>query len=176
MLVILIVSQTAPQRTAGKVEVSGHRGCRAILPENTIPGFLKAIDTGVDVIEMDTIISQDNLVVVSHDPWLNPEICTGPNGENITSIEEAMEKYDLYHMPYSQISACNCGHLHPKFPMQTPFPISKPLLSDVIDSVERYIQTNNKRRVLYNIETKSKPERDGKFNPPIQKVRSNTFH
>jgi glycerophosphoryl diester phosphodiesterase len=167
LLAVLIPAQIG-QKMAGVVEIQGHRGCRGLLPENTIPGFLKAIDIGVDVIEMDTVISKDNQVVMSHEPWLSSDYCTGPDGENITSEAVAIEKYAIYDMPYSRIAISNCGHLNAKFPTQTPFRISKPLLSDVIDSVEKYIQQNNKRKVMYNIETKSKPERDGKLNPPIR--------
>jgi glycerophosphoryl diester phosphodiesterase len=52
------------------VQVHGHRGARAILPENTIAGFEYAIGVGVDAIEMDVVVSRDDVVVVSHDPYL----------------------------------------------------------------------------------------------------------
>ena len=34
-------------------KIFGHRGCRGIYPENTIKGFEKAIQLGVDGIELD---------------------------------------------------------------------------------------------------------------------------
>ncbi len=49
----------------------GHRGCRGLMPENTIPAMKKAIDLGVTTLEMDVVISKDNKVVVSHDPYFN---------------------------------------------------------------------------------------------------------
>ncbi len=52
------------------IEVHGHRGARAILPENTIAGFEYAISVGVDAIELDVVVSRDDVVVVSHDPYL----------------------------------------------------------------------------------------------------------
>lgn len=57
---------------AGKInlQVHGHRGARAILPENTIAGFEYAIGAGVDAIEMDVVVTRDDVVVVSHDPYL----------------------------------------------------------------------------------------------------------
>jgi glycerophosphoryl diester phosphodiesterase len=52
------------------IQVHGHRGARAIRPENTIAGFQYAIEAGVDAIEMDVLVSSDDVVVVSHDPYL----------------------------------------------------------------------------------------------------------
>ena len=53
---------------ASEVLVHGHRGARAVLPENTIPAFEYAIEAGVDVLELDLAVTKDNVVVVSHDP------------------------------------------------------------------------------------------------------------
>jgi glycerophosphoryl diester phosphodiesterase len=50
--------------------VHGHRGARAVMPENTIAAFEYAIGVGVDAIEMDVVVSKDDVVVVSHDPFL----------------------------------------------------------------------------------------------------------
>ena len=52
------------------IQVHGHRGARAILPENTMAAFEYAIGVGVDAIEMDVVVSADSVVVVSHDPYL----------------------------------------------------------------------------------------------------------
>jgi glycerophosphoryl diester phosphodiesterase len=39
-------------------DVEGHRGCRGLMPENTIPAMLKAIDLGVTTLEMDVVITK----------------------------------------------------------------------------------------------------------------------
>src|SRR5215467_6084384 len=52
------------------LEVHGHRGARAVLPENTLAGFEYAISAGADYIEMDVQITRDDVPVVSHDPVL----------------------------------------------------------------------------------------------------------
>ena len=52
------------------MQVHGHRGARAVFPENSLEGFRYAIDLGVDAIEMDVVVSRDDVVVVSHDPFL----------------------------------------------------------------------------------------------------------
>ena len=48
----------------------GHRGTRGLMPENTIPAMLKAIDLGVNVIEVDIYITKDNQVLIAHDPFV----------------------------------------------------------------------------------------------------------
>ncbi|HYM11955.1 MAG TPA: glycerophosphodiester phosphodiesterase family protein, partial [Bryobacterales bacterium] len=58
--------------------VHGHRGCRAVRPENTLPAFQHAIEVGVDALEMDLDVTKDGVLVVSHDPFVNPVICRGP--------------------------------------------------------------------------------------------------
>jgi len=52
------------------IQVHGHRGARAVMPENTIAAFEYAIGVGVDAIEMDVQVSRDDVVVVAHDPCL----------------------------------------------------------------------------------------------------------
>src|SRR5687768_5991782 len=66
---------------ASAIKVHGHRGARALRPENTIPAFEYAIAAGVDVLELDLGVTRDNVVVVSHDPYLAPPICSGPRGK-----------------------------------------------------------------------------------------------
>ena len=142
----------------------GHRGCRGLMPENTIPAMLKAIDLGVHTLEMDVVISQDEQVVVSHDAFFNHEITTKPNGDSIGESEE--KQFNLYKMTYNQIKSFDVGlKTHPRFQQQSKIPAVKPLLGDLIDVVESYITKNNKPLVFYNIETKSLPETDLIFHP-----------
>jgi glycerophosphoryl diester phosphodiesterase len=48
--------------------VIGHRGASAEAPENTLPSFLRAIEQGVDAIELDVHVTADDVPVVMHDP------------------------------------------------------------------------------------------------------------
>ncbi|HTJ43327.1 MAG TPA: glycerophosphodiester phosphodiesterase [Kofleriaceae bacterium] len=45
-----------------------HRGATAELPENTMPAFRRALEIGVDALEMDVHMTRDGVPVVSHDP------------------------------------------------------------------------------------------------------------
>jgi glycerophosphoryl diester phosphodiesterase len=143
-------------------DLQGHRGARGLAPENTIPAFRRALELGVTTLEMDVAVSQDNRVVVSHEPWMNPAICTKPDG---TPIEDG-RAHNLYRMPYAEIKQYDCGQRrHPDFPEQTPTPAPKPLLADVIAMAEAYGASHDRPPVFYNIEIKSRPEGDGTFHP-----------
>lgn len=52
---------------AGDLNVIGHRGAAGLLPENTLAGFKKAMEIGVDTIELDIALTSDNEAVVYHD-------------------------------------------------------------------------------------------------------------
>ena len=44
-----------------RIAVHGHRGARALFPENTLAGFAYAIQAGVDYIEFDTAVTGDDM-------------------------------------------------------------------------------------------------------------------
>src|SRR5580765_1503590 len=132
-------------------DVEGHRGCRGLMPENTIPAMLKAIDLGVTTLEMDVVITKDNKVVVSHEPWFETEITTKPDGSFVNPVE-AMQ-LNIYQMSYDEVLKYDVGMKpHPRFPQQQKMKVVKPLLSDLIDSVEAYLVKKNLPKVRYNIE------------------------
>ena len=68
----------------GSFDKQGHRGCRGLMPENTIPAFIHAIDLGVTTLEMDVVITKDSQVILSHEPFFNHEITTKPDGTFVT--------------------------------------------------------------------------------------------
>lgn len=48
----------------------GHRGAKAYAPENTIASFEKALELGVDMVELDVRVTKDKYPVVVHDNQL----------------------------------------------------------------------------------------------------------
>ncbi len=145
------------------LDLQGHRGARGLMPENTIPAMLKAIDLDVTTLEMDVVISKDNKVVVSHDPYFSHSITTTPQGKHLTQKEAT--NYLLYQMPYDSIKKYDVGlKTHPDFPRQQKMAVHKPLLSDLIDAAEQYAAQKGKK-MLYNIEIKSKQGFDGTRHP-----------
>jgi len=142
----------------------GHRGCRGLMPENTIPAYLKAIDIGVTTLEMDAVITKDGQVVMSHEPFFNHDITTKPGGGFIA--EDEQKSFNIYKMDYAEVKTFDVGMKpNPRFPNQQKLPAVKPLLRDVIDSVEAYITKTGKKPVQYNIETKCQPATDDIFHP-----------
>ncbi len=147
-----------------KVDVQGHRGARAIMPENTIEGFIYALQQGVTTLEMDVVITQDSQVILSHEPWMGHEICLNLDGNAMDEIEAL--HHNIYEMNYAEVKKYDCGSKsHPRFPNQKNFPVHKPLLAEVIDAVEKFISEKNIPKVFYNIETKCTPEGDNIFHP-----------
>lgn len=148
----------------GRPEVHGHRGCRGLLPENTLPAFLHALALGVDVLEMDVIISADQQVVVSHEPWLSARLGRGPAGERITANQA--RSYNLYRLPYATIKRCSVGEWpHPDFPTQKPNHSCRPLLREVLQAIEVACQRLGRLPVGYSIELKSTLAGDEIFHP-----------
>ena len=145
-------------------DLQGHRGARGLLPENTIPAFLRALELGVTTLELDVVIAKDATVVVSHDPWMSATICTLPSGEPVPAAEQ--QTYRLFEMTYDEVARYDCGSRgHPGFSRQEKMNVAKPRLRDVIAAAEAYAREHDLPPVQYNIETKSRPEWDGTFTP-----------
>ena len=141
---------------SSEIEVQGHRGERGHFPENSLPGFISAINKGVDVLELDVVISKDKKVVVSHEPYMSSLYMLTPAGDSIPKDRE--QSYNFYEMTYDSIKKFDAGSKGNRlFPAQKKMSTYKPLLSEVIDSVENYIKAHNLETVRYNIELKSVP-------------------
>ena len=146
-------------------EIQAHRGARSFFPENTLPAFCKAADLGVRVLELDLVVSKDHEIVVSHDPWLCGPLCSDPLGHSL-SVEDRL-RYIMYDMPYIDIAAFDCGLPHPSFFHQHRIAACKPLLSTVFKTVDAYMASERmKGSMIYNLEIKSWPDKDGIFHPP----------
>lgn len=144
------------------IDIQGHRGCRGLMPENTIPAFIKALEIGVNTLELDVVISKDGKVVVSHEPYISSTICLDGEGNQIANEKQA----NIYEMTYEEVAVYDCGSkFHPKFPEQEKLKVSKPLLSEVIDTIEKYLVEHNLSQVKYNIELKSTPKGDDIYHP-----------
>lgn len=152
-----------------EVEIHGHRGTRGYLPENTIPSFIKAIELGATALELDVVISKDELVVVSHEPYMSANICLDSMGQ---SLKNPSKLHNIYEMTYTEIASYDCGSIkHNRFPEQENIKVSKPLLADVIDVIERYVKEKGIAPIVYNVEVKSDPKGDYTHHPePVRYV------
>ena len=161
------LSNNQPQMQTNSLDVQGHRGCRGIMPENSIPAFLKALEIGVTTLEMDVVISGDGEVIVSHEPFFSHEIALDPLGRNISKEDELT--HNIFQMNVSDIQQYDCGSkLNPRFPDQLKMKIYKPTLKEVFRHVENWISLKNIDAVRYNIEIKRIPDYDGLFHPAAE--------
>jgi glycerophosphoryl diester phosphodiesterase len=140
----LVSSQSQSEAVPGrKILVQGHRGARAMRPENTIPAFEYAIRAGVDALELDMAVTKDNVVVISHDPVLRPPVCTGPAPSAV-----------IRELTLEELRGWDCGSIrNPAFPMQTPVPGTR------LPTLDEVFSLSGQGSFDFNIETKIFPDR-----------------
>jgi glycerophosphoryl diester phosphodiesterase len=161
LLLTIILPVTLHAQTFDK---QSNRGARGLMPENTIAGMLRALDLGATTLGMNVVISKDNQVVLSHEPYFNNEISLTPTGKPIPLKEE--KSYNMYKMDYAEIKKFDVGSkLHRRFMGQQKFKAYKPLLSEVIDSVEAYVKAHKLPKPYYGIEIKTIRKGDLEFHP-----------
>ena len=137
-------------------EIHGHRGCRGLLPENTVPAFLKAAGLGCDWLELDVVITADSQVLVSHEPWMEHRICRTAHGDSIT--EQQAHGFNIYRMSVEEAQGFDCGSaVHPDFPDQERNRQHKPTLREVVEAVDEQAMEDGTPGIGYNIEIKSDP-------------------
>ncbi len=133
-----------------KIELHGHRGARGLMPENTIPAFQKAIDLGMNFLELDVVLTKDKEIIVHHDTEINPKICTHKDGK-------PLKKDPISAWTLSQIKELDCGSIkNIRFPEQQIIEnTSIPTLKEVITFAKNYEKNNpGKTKIKLNIEMK----------------------
>ena len=131
-----------------RILVHGHRGCRAVRPENTLPAFEHALKAGVDAIEMDLCVTADDVLVCSHDPLVNAVICRAPGGG-------PPQELPIRSLTYAELARYDCGSArNPDYPHQVLVPGARiPRLDDVL-------RLGAPTKVWFNIETKMRERPD----------------
>lgn len=164
---ILAAGCASQKKTAVQLpafDAEGHRGCRGIMPENTIPAMLHALDLNITTLEMDAVITSDNQVILSHEPFFNHTITTKPDGNFVSKEEE--KELNIFKMTYAETQRFDVGlKPNPGFPKQQKMAATKPLLSEVIAQVEAAVKQKGRKAVFYNIETKCQPASDNIYHP-----------
>lgn len=144
-------------------DLQGHRGARGLMPENTIPAMIKALDLGVTTLELDLAVTKDGEIIVSHEPYMNPLICLTREGKEILGGDRS---YNIYQMTFDEVKQYDSGSkFHVGFSQQVKFHVTKPRLKDLFDVVEKYVIDHNLPKPYYNIEIKSSIEGDDEYHP-----------
>ncbi|WP_462260016.1 glycerophosphodiester phosphodiesterase [Ferruginibacter sp.] len=157
--------QKSPSGSLGAAfDKQGHRGCRGLMPENTIPAMIHALDLGVTTLEMDIAFTKDGVAILSHEPFFNHELTTKADGSFITEKEE--KNFNIYKMSFAETQTYDVGlKSHLRFPQQQKMAVHKPGLAALFDSVKQYMATSNRPFPYFNIETKTQPATDNIYHP-----------
>ena len=145
---ILLVAACA----TAKLEVQGHRGARGLAPENTLPAFEKALALGVTTLELDVGVTRDGVVVVGHDPALNPNIARGPDGQWLAGRGPA-----VHSLTFAELSRYDVGRLKPGSGYASQFPAQVAVDGTRMPRLSDVFALARDSRVRFNIETKLSP-------------------
>jgi glycerophosphoryl diester phosphodiesterase len=145
------------------IDVQGHRGSRASHPENTLPAFAHALESGADTLELDLQLTKDNQLVVSHDRHVSSKLCRYSNGQVIS------KPIPIHSLTLKQLKTYDCGSIHQEaFPKQALVPHTAiPSLAEVFSFVSESTIPSAKS-VKFNIEMKIVPRFVGEGSHPEQ--------
>ena len=142
----------------------GHRGARGLEPENTLPAFARGLELGVDTLEMDVMLTADDVLVVHHDEHLNPDITRDASGAWLAATGPQLRTLTL-----AQLRTYDVGRIRPGTAYAARFPdqhgrdgVRIPTLDEVIAAAEQ----QSSQRIRYNIEIKTTPGKPGDTAPP----------
>ncbi|MFA8449571.1 MAG: glycerophosphodiester phosphodiesterase family protein [Bacteroidales bacterium] len=147
--------------------IIGHRGARGLLPENTLPGFIKSIEIGVDAVECDVFVTKDKKVIISHNPKISSIMGSNPDGSHVTKKQS--DSLILYNMNYEDIVKFNIGlRQNPTCPEQKTLSAKIPLLTDLFETVKKFYNNHPeiRKRIVFFIEIKSWYKHDNLYTPP----------
>jgi glycerophosphoryl diester phosphodiesterase len=149
------------------LDLQGHRGARALAPENTLHAFALALGIGVTTLELDIAITKDDVLVISHDPALNPDITRGLDGRFLAGRGLPIRQLTFYEVQRHDVGRIKPGTRYAsQFPQQLPIDGARiPRLADLFALVRK----SGNEQVRFAIETKVTP-----FNPE-ETVAPETF-
>ena len=141
---------------ANALDLQGHRGARGLMPENSLPGFATTLGIGVTTLELDLAVTADGVVVVSHNPRVEPALARDTNGDWLQQSSAPINSMDLATVQSYDVGRLNPAHKYAKrYPAQQGMDgVSIPTLAEVFELVNR----SGNQAVGFNIETKIKPQ------------------
>jgi glycerophosphoryl diester phosphodiesterase len=146
------------------IDAQGHRGARGLVAENTLASFARALSIGVHSLELDLLLSLDDVVVVSHNPRLELETTRNSRGAWLSEIGPAVRSLTLEELKLFDVGGIKPGTpYHKKFLDQQVVADSRiPTLEEVLLLVKKSGNSN----VCLNVEIKSNPTTPDLFAGP----------
>jgi glycerophosphoryl diester phosphodiesterase len=167
LILSLLLSAGATAQT--RIDLQGHRGARGLLPENTLPAFERAMALGVTTLEFDVVSTGDGVLVISHDPALNPDLTRDNQGRYLQPPGP-----DIISLNWAQLQTYDVGRIQPGSKYSNYFTEQKsvegtriPRLQDLFDQVT----AKGNSKVHFAIETKLTPMRPEQTPDPESFVR-----
>ncbi|MEV4705088.1 glycerophosphodiester phosphodiesterase family protein [Actinoplanes sp. NPDC049316] len=139
-----------PRPYASPFDIQAHRGGRATRPENTLAAFRNALaDPDVSTLEMDTGVTRDGVLVVTHDRTVDPGHCVD------TGSEVYVGKL-IHDLTLAQLKTIDCGS-KTNLPGQVAVPGER---IPTLDEVFATVRAGGRPDIRINIETKLSPISD----------------
>jgi glycerophosphoryl diester phosphodiesterase len=138
--------------SAAAFDLQGHRGTRGLAPENTLAAFRTAIALGVTTLETDLAVTKDDVLVISHDPMLNPDLVRGPDGKWIAAGSP------IHSLTLAELKRYDIGRLNPASKYAQQFPEQKPADGERFPTLAEFFAAAGPD-VRFNIEIKTDPNK-----------------
>lgn len=138
---------------AAAFDVQGHRGARGLAPENTLAAFERARALGVTTLETDVAVTRDGVLVISHDPFLNPDLVRGPDGAWLTA-----KGPPIHSLTRAELARYDIGRLNPASDYARQFPQQAPADGQRFPTLAQVLALGDGNALRFNIETKITPD------------------
>jgi glycerophosphoryl diester phosphodiesterase len=156
-----LLAAMAVTTAAHAFDLQGHRGARGHAPENTLPGFERALAIGVSTLELDVGVTRDGVVVIHHDRRLNPELARGPDGKWVAAPAPLVKD-----LSFDELQRYDVGRIRPGSEYARRFPHQEPVDGARIPRLSELFARTQSLGVRFNIETKVAAEAPGDTLPP----------
>jgi len=163
---ILLVAAVAAHAGAAGFDVQGHRGARGLAPENTLAAFERALSLGVTTLETDVAITRDGVAVISHDPFLNPDLVRTSDGAWLAARGPAIRSLTL-----GELQRYELGRANPASDYAKQFPQQVPADGQRLPTLAQVLALGKGNAVRFNVETKITPDGGGDTADPATFAR-----
>jgi glycerophosphoryl diester phosphodiesterase len=156
------------RRPSERPLVYGHRGARAVLPENTMAGFDYLREIGAHGVELDIQNARGGVPVIIHDPHVPMQIARDETGTWLAAPGPLVRNLDLVALHRYKV-----GRLNPNHPYGARYPAQRPVDGARIPTVAEFLDwAAGVPALKLNIEIKSFAHRDDLGDPPEALVAS----
>jgi glycerophosphoryl diester phosphodiesterase len=140
------------------MEIYSHRGGAGLNPENTLPAYIYSIELGVDALDIDVAITKDNIVVGSHDLFLNKDFTRDINKQWLLN-----NKLLIHDLTFEELNNYDVGRINPtadyfkKYPKQIGLDgVKIPSLAELVELIKK-----SQKKIKLQIEIKTTPAANG---------------